>query len=603
MSADDRDTEKLSGRTAGALRERIRPAESTCLLVQWRDGTLVVPIAPGASLVVGRSAPSSVVVADTSLSRQHARFVGTAGGATVEDLGSTNGTSFRGEPVEQLELAHGDEVSLGAVSVTVLSSSLADDWEVAPHDRFRLWLEEEIKRARFFKRGVSIFMVRLPERRAAPRELLESLRKLIRPIDKVGQYAAGVLEVVAPEQSAADVRARLDRALEKAEAGPLLVGVAAFPEAGASPEELLGGAWDALRRASREAPIVVAAENERRGVREPRPAAGGTDARSDPMREVTATALRVARSAVPVLILGETGTGKEVLARKVHDASARQAGPFVSVNCAAIPAPLAESILFGHEKGAFTGASQRTPGVFEAASGGTVFFDEIGELPLGLQAVLLRVLESKTFTRVGSTKEVAADTRIVAATHRNLEAMVTAGTFRQDLLYRLNAITLELPPLRERKEDIADLARELLAQATAGLDPTPTLDPDVMEVLEAYAWPGNIRELRNVLERAVAVAESTMITVDDLPERVRTIRASSADDSVSSPPPGAGALDLSRAPGDYRTAMEWIEAEYLRFVLQRERWNQTHTARRLTMPLRTLVHRMKVLGVKRPDKG
>ena len=316
------------------------------------------------------------------------------------------------------------------------------------------------------------------------------------------------------------------------------------------------------------------------------------------MREVQATAERVARSAVPVLIQGETGTGKEVLARAVHDASPRREAPFVCVNCGAMPASLVESILFGHERGAFTGASQRTQGVFEAANGGTVFLDEIGELPLAVQAVLLRVLESKSFTRVGATKETVVDTRILAATHRDLELMVETGTFRQDLLYRLNAVTLQLPSLRDRREDIPDLAQELLAAAAQGAGALPAIEPEAMEALEGYSWPGNIRELRNVIDRALAIAESPAITVDDLPERMRGLRAP----ILSSQPTSndSTVVDLSRLAGDYHANVEALEAEYLRFALSRDNWNQTHTARRLGMSLRTLVHKIKVLGVRKP---
>ena len=608
MPADDRDTEKLCGEVP---RGRARPTTGTYLMVEWSDGSIVVPAPPGVPVVVGRLAPSDVVVADASLSRQHARFVAAAAGASFEDLGSTNGTHLRGERVEQGELVHGDHVTLGAVSVTVLSAaamghgssaSASERWEIAPHDRFRQWLADEITRARYLRRGLAVVMVRLSGRPESPRQSLPWLQAFLRPIDRVGQYAGCVLEILSPEQSANDVRTRLVAARAKAtSSGGFVAGIAAYPDAGASSEELLGSAWEILRRATADQPIGVVGEGERRGVRAPRsgPRVARDETRSRSMRDVLETAVRVARSAVPVLILGETGTGKEVLARTVHDASARRDGPFISVNCAAIPASLAESILFGHERGAFTGATQRTQGVFEAALGGTVFLDEVGELSAPVQAALLRVLESKMFTRVGSTKEVASDVRIVAATHRDLEAMVQAGAFRQDLLYRLNAVTLEIPPLRERKEDIPDMVSELLAQAAGDVSPAPALDPDVIQILEAYAWPGNIRELRNVLERAVAVADAPLITLDHLPERLRTLRVPLRAEALVEPV--AATIDLAASPADYRAAMETIEADYLRFALEQNAWNQTHTARRLNMPLRTLVHRMKVLGVRRPD--
>ncbi len=597
MRSDDHETEKLSGPSAEVLRTRLRATGGTCLMVQWRDGSVVVPLVAGVGVVIGRATPSEIIVPDTSLSRQHARFVGAPGGATVEDLGSTNGTTVAGKAVEQAELAHGDRAVLGAVSVTVLSASAVDARDIAPHDRFRVWVDEEIGRARFFRRSLSVFMLRFGEPPPAPEALLSRLRSFLRPVDRVGQYAANVIEVLAPEQSAKDVRDRLAAATRSDGGIVLRAGIAAFPESGASAEQLLGAAWDSLRRASPEEPLVLSDQGGSRPPSRPapRPDWGTKSAR---MREVQATAERVARSAVPVLIQGETGTGKEVLARAVHDASPRREAPFVCVNCGAMPASLVESILFGHERGAFTGASQRTQGVFEAANGGTVFLDEIGELPLAVQAVLLRVLESKSFTRVGATKETVVDTRILAATHRDLELMVETGTFRQDLLYRLNAVTLQLPSLRDRREDIPDLAQELLAAAAQGAGALPAIEPEAMEALEGYSWPGNIRELRNVIDRALAIAESPAITVDDLPERMRGLRAP----ILSSQPTSndSTVVDLSRLAGDYHANVEALEAEYLRFALSRDNWNQTHTARRLGMSLRTLVHKIKVLGVRKP---
>lgn len=596
MPRDDRDTEKLNGEV---LRARAGARTSTCLLVEWPDGSVVVPLAPGVPVVVGRAPPSDVVVDDSSVSRQHARFASQAGGASVEDLGSTNGILCGNERVDRAELVHGGEVLLGAVCVTVLSASTLERREIAPHDRFRLWVEDEITRARYLRRGVSVVMVRLSRRTGSPRESLPWLRELLRPIDRVGQYAGGVYEVLSPEQSAGDIRTRLVSAMAKAApAGGFTAGVAAYPDAGSSTEKILGSAWQALLCADAEQPIRVFGEDERHGVRATSSSTHRAGTRNQSMREVLETAVRVARSSVPVLIVGETGTGKEILARTVHDASPRHGGPFICVNCAAIPPPLAESILFGHERGAFTGANQRTQGVFEAARKGTVFLDEIGELPAQVQAALLRVLESKTFTRVGSTKELESRVRIVAATHRDLHAMVEAGAFRQDLLYRLNTVVLELPPLRERREDIPDLTSELLAQAAADMDAAPTLDSDVIEAFEAYAWPGNIRELRNVIERAVAITDTARISVDHLPERLRSLPVPARIASAAQA--SAPVIDLGNAPADYRGAMEALEAEYLRFALQQNGWNQTHTARSLNMPLRTLVHRMKVLGVRRP---
>ena len=311
------------------------------------------------------------------------------------------------------------------------------------------------------------------------------------------------------------------------------------------------------------------------------------------MRDLYRTAARAARGSIPVLLLAETGAGKEVLARFLHDSSPRRNGPMVSVNCGAIPESLVESTLFGHEKGAFTGATGQHRGVFESAADGTVFLDEIGELPLAAQAALLRVLEDKTITRVGSTKPIPIDVRIIAATHKQLPAMVTEGRFRQDLLYRLNAMTLVIPPLRERREEIPSLAARFLRRANeVNGTKLSGIAPEAMSLLLAHAWPGNVRELKNVVERAAVITESTEIGVEDLPLSL----------SESAPPPSTAtgvASDPAPEVEDFRTKMDRLEAEILLDALRVCDWNQTKAAKRLSMPLRTLVHKIKLHNLKR----
>jgi two-component system nitrogen regulation response regulator GlnG len=215
-----------------------------------------------------------------------------------------------------------------------------------------------------------------------------------------------------------------------------------------------------------------------------------------------------------VLILGETGTGKERVARAVHDGSPRRSQPFVSVNCAAIPQSLIASELFGHEKGAFTGAAQRRAGRFEQAQGGTLFLDEVGELPAETQVALLRVLQEREFERVGGQRAIAADVRVVAATNWDLPVAIAAGAFRSDLFYRLNVFPIELPPLRERKEDIPLLVEYFMNRGHAPSERARSIPPRTMELLQAYSWPGNIRELQNVVERALIVSSDEPLTVD-----------------------------------------------------------------------------------------
>jgi two-component system response regulator HydG len=244
---------------------------------------------------------------------------------------------------------------------------------------------------------------------------------------------------------------------------------------------------------------------------------------SGAMREVADLVLRVADTNVPVLVLGETGTGKGVVARAIHAHGGRAAGPFVTVNCAAIPEPLLEPELFGHARGAFTGATSARAGLFAEAHGGTLLLDEIGEMSPALQAKLLHVLESGTVRPVGSTKELKVDVRIVAATHRDLRAKVAAGEFREDLLYRLDVVTIDLPPLRLRRDDIPVLLAHFLARARAThpRSPVERFSAEALDVLGDYAWPGNVRELEHVVERLVVLGRAPEVGVADLPAPVR----------------------------------------------------------------------------------
>ena len=247
-----------------------------------------------------------------------------------------------------------------------------------------------------------------------------------------------------------------------------------------------------------------------------RPSDDGLVGRSPAFIAALSALQRVAPSMLPVLLLGESGTGKELFARAVHEGSERAAGPFVVVDCSGLTETLFESELFGHEKGAFTGATARKPGLVETAQGGTLFLDEIGDVPMGMQVKLLRLIESGTYRRVGSIETLHADFRLVAATHKPLETMMAQGAFRQDLYYRISAFPIQLPPLRERVEDIALLVNSFLQRSAAGKRKL-TIEPQAMDQLQRHAWPGNIRELRNVLERARLFADDGVIRAAYLP--------------------------------------------------------------------------------------
>jgi DNA-binding NtrC family response regulator len=293
---------------------------------------------------------------------------------------------------------------------------------------------------------------------------------------------------------------------------------------------------------------------------------------ADPeMVRVYGSGRKIAPMATTVLILGETGTGKDVLARYIHSWSPRADRPFVRVNCAGIPDSLIESELFGHEKGAFTGADRRRAGYFEAAHGGTIFLDEIGDLSLSAQVKLLHVLENRTVTRLGGTEALPIDVRIVSATHRDLPAFVAAGGFRSDLYYRISPFVIRIPPLRDRRIEIPLLANIFIRQfADAMRVPTPAIAPEAYDRLAKRDWPGNVRELKNAVEHAFAMAEGRALT----PEHFSEERA------TSSPP---GILDRRRVH------VEWASIEE---ALRAEDGNQTRAAARLGMPRRTLVHRL-----------
>jgi DNA-binding NtrC family response regulator len=595
------ETAPISTSTEQAIARVIAPKRHALLIVYHRDGSEIVPLARDASVVVGREAPADIAIPDRCLSRRHAKFTLVADEeVAVEDLGSTNGTRIGGAQIERASLRPGEEARLGTVVVAfhVRSGVDAPLLGLEGEDVFHGAVEAEINRAKFFNRSFAVLVVRSSDRSSGglPR-WYPSVRALLRPVDRAARYSAEAVEILLPEVDREQALAMSRAIVEPREGEPgLLCGVALFPGAAASAEEMLGVAWESARGADAEARVRVASTESTRVIEpaiDARAAAeGDIVAESPAMRPVVETTIRLARAAIPVFLHGETGSGKEVLARLLHEAGPRRGKPLVCVNCGAIPPTLVESTLFGHERGAFTGAVQHR-GIFEAADGGTVFLDEIGDLPAPAQAALLRVLESKRITRVGSTKEIPVDVRIVVATHRDLEAMCTTGGFRSDLYYRLSAMVVEIPPLRARREDIAPLARRFLALANRGNErPVRGIDAEALALLERYAFPGNVRELYNAVERAVVIAEGDIITARDLPVRMRAAAPPAPDPSPSIAPPPQRA-------GSLKERVDRVEAEIIVEALREAGWSQTEAARRLDVPLRTLQHKIKTLGIKK----
>ncbi|MDQ1092282.1 two-component system response regulator PilR (NtrC family) [Xanthomonas sacchari] len=319
----------------------------------------------------------------------------------------------------------------------------------------------------------------------------------------------------------------------------------------------------------------------------------GASAAMDALRSTIA---KVARNQAPVYILGESGVGKELVARTIHEQGARAAGPFVPVNCGAIPAELMESEFFGHKKGSFTGAHADQAGLFQAAHGGTLFLDEVAELPLPMQVKLLRAIQEKSVRPVGAATEVPVDVRILSATHKDLADLVAEGRFRHDLYYRINVIELRVPPLRERGGDLPQLAAAILARlAKSHGRPTPLLSPSALDALSSYAFPGNVRELENILERALAMAEDDQISAADLRLPQPGNHARSAAEAAPALP--RGVVDIDPSSSALPSYIEQLERAAIQKALEENRWNKTRTAAQLGITFRALRYKLKKLGM------
>ncbi len=329
---------------------------------------------------------------------------------------------------------------------------------------------------------------------------------------------------------------------------------------------------------------------------------------SQPMQRIYKVLGKIAPSDVTVLIYGESGTGKELIARAIHFNSARLGKPFIALNCAAIPSELLESELFGHEKGAFTGATEKKIGKFEQAKEGTLFLDEIGDMPLELQAKLLRVLQEKEITRTGGSAIIRVDTRIVAATNQDLKEKVRNKTFREDLYYRLNVVPLELPPLRERPEDIPDLVEFFLAKANDEYGTTATgITKEAMDLLCRYDWPGNVRELENVIQRATLLSPDAMLNTADFPGLIsgqggnanQTSLEGLIDQKLQS---SLSQIDLQDLDNLYEMVLHQMERPLINIVLEKTRGNQVKAAEVLGINRNTLRKKIQTLNIN-PKRG
>jgi DNA-binding NtrC family response regulator len=411
-----------------------------------------------------------------------------------------------------------------------------------------------------------------------------------------------VLDIVMPGE---DGIALLRRMREEKHAQPVLI-VSALDTAHRVVEALKGGATDywvkgfdveELRKRVGNLVKMIELEQENERLRQRLVTEGQFGqmlGASAAMRRVFELAERVAGADTTVLLLGESGSGKDLLAQEIHNRSPRAGRPMVAVNCAALPENLIESELFGYEKGAFTGAAQQKKGKFELANGGTLFLDEIGGMNGVTQAKVLRALETRTIERLGGAQTIPVDVRLISATHRNLPAEIAAGRFREDLYYRLRVVTLELPPPRAHKEDIPALAETFLKLHAAHLGRAARLSRGALERLMRYDWPGNLRELKNALERGRIFARGEEIGEEDLPEEIRS------GQPLTGRPSGG---DLPLAESDFREAKRKFEVAYLTRELEEHRWNVSRTAAAVGLHRQSLQEKLRELSIQRPGKA
>ncbi|WP_433936611.1 sigma 54-interacting transcriptional regulator [Sorangium cellulosum] len=542
-------------------------------------------------LIVGRSDEADVRLDTAAVSRRHAKLAVSGGEIRITDLGSHNGTLVNGERIEgSRTLGSGDVVTIGDATLIVRRELSSSGGALIDMGRLRRRVEEEIERAADSARPFGLAVVSLgsvPMRTALEQRLLSALRL----VDMVAWDGASHLAIGFPELGGEAAHAAVLHLLEVI--APLAPdargGLAAYPFDGGDTETLLAGARTAASIAAPGA-IAAASETAVRHVIGERTIVVADAA----MIRLFELIRRLAASDLPVLVLGETGAGKENAAAAVHHWSARAQRPLITLNCAALPETLVESELFGYEKGAFSDARAPKPGLLERAHGGTVFLDEIGELPLGAQAKLLRALEVKRITRLGDVRDREVDIRVVAATNRDLEAEVEAGRFRQDLLFRLSAAVVELPPLRDRRRELPILARLFLAEACARTGrPALDLSEAALAALFAHPFPGNVRELKNAMEYAAATADGPVIEPWCLPERIAGLDVAPRPAADPSAPPAAAPFRFKPIAEEIRD----IERTRMCQALDAAEGVQKRAAALLGMPVRTFTFKLKQYGI------
>ena len=563
-------------------------AERRHLLVFSGSSSRMVPLPVSGALVIGRSETADVRIDHGAVSRRHARLVLDGEAVSIFDLGSHNGTYVNKVKIAGRRLLQPNDVITIQDTTLVFhaTSTAAPSPAMLEMTALRQRIEDELERTVQCERLFSLLCFVGPavaDRAAAQRAVVAQLRR----VDGVAWSSEGALYVLLPEAGVEQAVAVATRIQSRLERGALRIGHVTCPDDGYDSDALIARARDApmAARSGKIAGLEHAAKPLNIGAQRVIVA--------DPIvQRLYALIERLAPVGLPVLVTGETGSGKDLVATAIHARSPRANKQLVSLNCAALHESLVESELFGHEKGAFSGAIASRAGVIEAASGSTLFLDEIGELAPRIQAKLLRVLESHRVTRVGDVRERDVDDRFVAATNRDLEADVAAGRFRRDLFFRLSAATLHLPPLRQRPRELPLLATAFLDEAChRNGRGAMRIAEDAMAVLLAHSWPGNVRELKNLMQYVAAALSGDVLRADHLGERLGRLRAE--------PEPRPAPREPTTLPQFRPLADELRELEITRIreAIEATGGNQTRAAGLLAMPVRTFFEKAKQYGL------